>query len=367
MKFNGVQCVYCNNVFTENDDVVVCPECGSPHHRSCWKEKGECANAHLHEDGFSWEFPENLKPREEKKPDPKAATPTNFQFKNGENAVVCAHCGSINYGNDALCIKCRKPLNGESKDVPYDERPERYLDEEDMQDYYERFGGLRPDILIEGIPASEYADYIGENKAGAYLRKFAAMERFGKKISVSICALLFGYMWFLYRKMFKEGLIYFLIIMLLTGIQAWCSITEPIKEFYTATSDLYTQVINGEITLEEFTAKLEEYQQKTMIPELSKTDKVKSVIGQIASTVSLVLCLTAAFFATYLYKRKVQADIMKIRTECSDMHTYRRTLHERGGVSVGGVVIGILLAGVVYFITMLPAYIVMFNSFKTFF
>lgn len=367
MKFSGVKCVYCNNAFTENDDVVVCPECGSPHHRDCWKEKGECANTHLHEDGFSWIFPEELKPKEEKKPDPKTASPTDFRFKNGENAVVCPHCQALNYGNDALCIKCRKPLNGENKDIPHDERTERYLDEENMYDYYERFGGLRPDIMIDGIPALEYVDYIGEKKSGKYLRRFATMERFDRKISVSICALFFGPVWFLYRKMFKEGLIYMLAILILTGVQAWCSITEPIKEFYTEVGTLYSGIMNGEISLDEFDELLEELEENVTNINSTQTDQAKYVIGEIANALTLVLNLAMAFVANYLYKRKIQADIMKIRTECSDMPTYRRTLHERGGVSVGGLIIGLLLVGLIYFVSILPAYIVMFNSFKSLF
>jgi len=34
---------------------VVCPDCGTPHHRSCYAENGGCANAARHdEDGFEW-------------------------------------------------------------------------------------------------------------------------------------------------------------------------------------------------------------------------------------------------------------------------------------------------------------------------
>ena len=41
--YKGYKCAACGNVFDENDDVVVCPECGAPHHRSCYLEKGQCA------------------------------------------------------------------------------------------------------------------------------------------------------------------------------------------------------------------------------------------------------------------------------------------------------------------------------------
>ncbi|MDR0222067.1 MAG: hypothetical protein LBI38_00815 [Oscillospiraceae bacterium] len=55
MKFKGEQCPVCSKRFSDSDDVVVCPECGTPHHRSCHRERNECANASRHgEGGFEW-------------------------------------------------------------------------------------------------------------------------------------------------------------------------------------------------------------------------------------------------------------------------------------------------------------------------
>ena len=48
MKYSNYKCPVCNNQFTEDDDVVVCPDCGTPHHRECWINKGHCANEALH-------------------------------------------------------------------------------------------------------------------------------------------------------------------------------------------------------------------------------------------------------------------------------------------------------------------------------
>jgi predicted nucleic acid-binding Zn-ribbon protein len=47
-KFTGLECAACCEVFADGDDVVVCPECGTPHHRSCYAENGECVNAESH-------------------------------------------------------------------------------------------------------------------------------------------------------------------------------------------------------------------------------------------------------------------------------------------------------------------------------
>ena len=60
----GEKCIVCGQVFTDADDVVVCPECGTPYHRACWQKNGACINLPLHESGKSWE---STKPKEEVK------------------------------------------------------------------------------------------------------------------------------------------------------------------------------------------------------------------------------------------------------------------------------------------------------------
>ena len=42
MNYKGVSCPVCGQEFKEGDDIVVCPECGAPHHRSCYKQLGNC-------------------------------------------------------------------------------------------------------------------------------------------------------------------------------------------------------------------------------------------------------------------------------------------------------------------------------------
>ena len=59
-SYFGSDCPYCGNPFTEDDDIVVCPECATPQHRECYKEKGGCVNAHLHAEGFQWQGEKQL-------------------------------------------------------------------------------------------------------------------------------------------------------------------------------------------------------------------------------------------------------------------------------------------------------------------
>ena len=372
MRFKGCSCVHCNNTFTETDDAVVCPVCGSPHHRECWNEKGECANSALHGEGFSWVFPEELKPQPApEKPAVPEAIGTNYTFRNGESAIVCPHCNSLNYGNDAFCMKCRKPLFGNGAPVPpVNNRQEESIHpmtgapiiDENSYEYFQQFGGVRPDIMIDSIPVIEYSDFIGEKKSGRYIRRFLSMERFGKKISVSVPALFFGPIWYLYRKMFKEGLLFLLALLIITGLQTWCGINDRTIAFYKETGEVYAAVMSGEISPQEMDEQLLKLQEALMTGDPTKEDIMKQNILTALDIVYIALSLAMCFLADYFYKKKCRKEILKIREECSDMMTYRRTLHERGGTFTGGAVLGCVLVLALSFIKLLPAYYYMFSN-----
>ena len=316
MRFNNCTCVCCNKAFTEADDVVVCPLCGSPHHRECWTENGKCANTSLHAEGFSWEFPEELKPRIEKKASVPEAAGTSFTFKNGENAVVCPHCNALNYGNDAFCMKCRKPLYA-SSERPADNGnaqgstppPPGFNGNNNPSDsafeYFQQFGGVRPDIMIDGIPVIEYADYIGEKKSGRYIRRFLSMDRFGRKFSVSLSALIFGPIWYFYRKMFKEGLLFLLAILVISGLQTWCSVTETSKAVYREMGTMYSDVLNGKISLEEMDQYILELQEQLLAEGTSDEDKMKQNILTVVDLVYVAVSLAMSFLADYIYMKKL--------------------------------------------------------------
>ena len=54
MKYENSICPGCGEAFKEDDDVVVCPECGTPQHRQCYINHGGCVNTALHGQGFVW-------------------------------------------------------------------------------------------------------------------------------------------------------------------------------------------------------------------------------------------------------------------------------------------------------------------------
>ncbi len=372
MRYKSCNCVHCDSIFTETSDVVVCPLCGSPHHRECWKQTGKCANEEKHGENFEWIYPEHLREKKEaKKP---AAKSTTYKFRNGENVVICPHCNTLNYANDALCLKCRNPLHNDigapempETGIPAGASRENFSDannfnrQEEEFIFYQRFGGLRPDTLVSGIPAAELAQYIGENKSGIYIRRFAAAERFGKKLSFSICAFIFGPLWFLYRKMYKEGLIYIVISLILGLTAGICALTQPAKDMYSEAAVLYEQLYNEEISVSEFNEALTALEEKYKNVVPSEEDSLKVAGGYIVTAASFAMLIGMSLFANHLYLKKIKKDVLAIREECTDMPGYMRTLRERGGVSVGGAIIGIIGHLLVYILQLLPSYLILFG------
>ncbi len=352
MRYKDVQCVCCGNKFTDSDDVAVCPECGSPHHKSCYNETGRCFNDEKHKDGFVWEFPEELKPKVTLKKRHQGPEELGYKFKNGESAVICPHCKAPNYGNDALCVKCRKPLIAEEEKK---NAQGKFRNDDERISYYNRFGGLKPDILIEGVPAEDISEYIRFN-SGSYIRKFVGMERFGRKFSVSIAAFFLGPVWFLYRKMYKYGLIYLLILLLLAGIQGFCTYTPYYMNSAQSTvgfvndtvSEFFDLISDGEFSEDDskiIDKRLEEFRNMEPsgeIKEYTAADEIKSSVANIASMGSYALRFVAAFFGDMLYKKKVMGDIKAARRKTDSSGAYHKLIRKKGGISVVGIILALL-------------------------
>lgn len=77
-RYKNEKCPVCEKEFEENEDIVVCPVCGAPHHRECYKQNGECAYTDSHSEGFRWEPQSTEKPPVREKTQPKITVETNF-------------------------------------------------------------------------------------------------------------------------------------------------------------------------------------------------------------------------------------------------------------------------------------------------
>ncbi len=211
--FKGCACTTCGKPFEENDDIVVCPECGAPYHRECYQQSGQCVFSEKHGTGFEYKRPED------------------------KNTVQCPNCGAKNNKDNLFCENCSLPMadNPAVPVKPAQNGAPLYAPVQNAAQNNSRayaFGATEAlPHEIDGIPAADWAQYIG-NSAPYYLFQFQRMDEFQRKTSFCWSALLFAPMYFFFRKMWMWGTITMLafITFSIPGmLQVLIGIGMPIK------------------------------------------------------------------------------------------------------------------------------------------
>lgn len=94
-EFEGKVCECCKEPFHAEDEIVVCPDCGTPIHRKCWN--GHCPNEEKHADGYDWEAEQTRK-------EPPKVRPAA--------AEICAICGlPLAEEETVICPDCKTPMH----------------------------------------------------------------------------------------------------------------------------------------------------------------------------------------------------------------------------------------------------------------
>ncbi len=369
MRYENVNCTACGELFTADDDVVVCPVCGAPHHRDCWQKTGRCAMHGEHANGYTWVFPANAQKKDPEPPHAPEARPEKdgIKLRNGEAVVECPHCGSPNYANDIYCLRCGARLDGQppEREQPPMDGAEDYR--QDMNQFreirydFDRFGGISPDAMVDGIPCAEYSDYVGGSRPGRIIRKVSTMERYGKKLSWCWSALLLGPLWFFWRKMKKEGLLISIVLLFLAALYGTVQVDGPLVTYYKDTFSLYISAIQNGYDMNELRDKIDELTAVYIEAEESViTPGRRAALAGLEYGVFIGVPLASALLAIPLYRKKVKNHILDIRADCTNMNEYRDALISKGGTSAGGAVAGaaVLLAAA-FCLFFLPAVIVL--------
>lgn len=167
LEYQGQPCFFCGKEFTAEDDIVTCPECGTPYHRACYKEAGECVNTALHESGGSW-VKERKKEMVEEFSAEKRAEEAAQEEERERGEMPRMFNGSLYDG---------VRLN------PYDPCV-----------------GLDPNEQMEDATVREVAEFVGTNRF-YYLPLFRLMKKTGRKFSFNMVCLFFPHLYFANRKM----------------------------------------------------------------------------------------------------------------------------------------------------------------------
>ena len=190
MDYIGERCPVCGEVFTADDDIVVCPECGTPHHRACYAAENKCANSGYHSEGKMWE--------------PTAAGKASVR--------ICPVCHFSNRKNDTNCQRCGTVL----KDIePVRQGIDNENERGQMKDPFSlpeefsdpiKFLGLDAEEDMGGATMKEVSDFVGVNNF-YYLPRFKRIKDDGVRPTFNLTSLFFPTLYFANRKMWLWAVI----------------------------------------------------------------------------------------------------------------------------------------------------------------
>lgn len=188
MKYEKQNCVHCGREFAKNDDIVVCPVCGTPHHRECWADGNGCGNSFRHGEGYVYRNPNSAQDSDKME---KCRFCGN---ENPETALVCHKCGA-DLTNDAARGTAQGGAQGNMGGIPF-----MTFDFTPPKNPYEN-----SDEKIDDVPVSEVAKQV-LIRPEYYIPKFKKISK--RKIPVSwnwASCIMPSCVWFYYRRCYLAG------------------------------------------------------------------------------------------------------------------------------------------------------------------
>lgn len=290
MDYIGEKCSACGNEFTPDDDVVVCPDCGSPHHRECWKLENRCANEEYHADGIKWK---------------RISKPVS-----SEESKICPVCHFVNAPDDRRCERCGIDLDNfevlGSENT--DNGRESFSGEEKIT--FE-FAGFDPNEDMGGVTLKEVSDFVGTNTI-YYIPIFKRMKDFGTKFTLNIACLAFPSLYFANRKMWGWAVFaaLFSVLMSLPLVILYMGNLSGVPD------DIITMIDRNKLFL----------------------SRLDDIFGFADWAVRFILCL----FANKIYFGYVKKSLKKLKSH--NMAT-KENLRTAGGIRPANIITMILIKG----------------------
>lgn len=345
MEYKGIKCPVCEKLFVENDDIVVCPKCGAPYHRDCYKNVGSCIFTDLHEQNKSWEAP-------------ITETPKTSDTVDTESSNICPRCGTKNAGNAIFCNNCGFYLSNESNfqnDSGHTANPYNSSnpfpggqnntgsDPENFKNYPPYPGGFqtgempvafaidpmggykKQEPVDSGVSAGDIYEIVKVNQP-YYMTVFHNRQYYSKN-RFNFSAFLFSGAWLLYRKINKLGIILTSIIAVLMIAETYLSYALISPMMASVFSTIGIDISSGATYSDIF--KLAQY--------LIENDPSKLYIMYIPSimgAIRLVIMIICGIKGNDWYFKHCKEKVLTIKTEtASDEGLFHDRLYKDGGVN----------------------------------
>lgn len=177
-QFKNEKCAACGMKFFDDEDIVVCPECGAPYHRECWNRIGSCLHSAEH-GSYEWKS-DNEELREHLENIEHAE---NIKHETTEDGFEIFHVDSYDEYREIMDKKLLEQ-------------------EKDFED-------------IDGVTAQELLKFVGKN-GYYYLPVFNDMRKNNKSMKLNFAAFLFFPIHCFYRRMNFFGVIMMFLLFLTT-------------------------------------------------------------------------------------------------------------------------------------------------------
>ncbi len=299
-RYTNEKCPVCNEQFKSDDDIVVCPYCGTPHHRECYKSNSECANNDKHSENFRWE-PTFVTPEEVQSEQTAENTPLG-QFSNPNQ---------LPFGMPFPIVRAN-PL--------------------------EAF----PPEMENGVKTEDVAVFVQQD-AVKYIDKFFKIKE--KKHTWNWAAFFFAPYWFFYRKLYKIGAVFLALFVCITSL----SLLPPavkLSEAMLVQEEKIAEMSEDIETEEEYNIAFAE-----LTDEMTKMFKENTkgiVIMTFQSFASFVISVIIGLNANKWYYKHTISQINKVNTENQNKDD-KTPIFKAGGVSYGSAFLSILAEKAIFF------------------
>lgn len=342
MNYYGLPCPVCGEIMKNGDDIVVCPECATPHHRECWFKDGRCANHALHGDGFVWSASKQKSEPKETTEIPENENPQNDNIT--PDSVLCHICGSENPADALHCGSCGalfgETAEEEKKDCPFCGASNpvnavrcsgcgNFLSHNAESAFFKNIG-IDESEKIGDYSSADYALYTQLN-AKRYLPKFRKIKE--KKMTFNWAAFFLGPQWFLFRKMYKTGII---LMVVFASITMMC--TPLSNRLFAVIEELSVQM---EIPIDSYSSIVR------IINSLSEAQaadfwSAAAVPMIVLFAVSVAQALLCALLADRLYFKKINSDLKLIDETVENEGVRKIMIARRGSASFLAFIAGTL-------------------------
>lgn len=312
MEYKGIKCPVCGIEFQDGDDIVVCPECGTPHHRECYEIENRCANEDRHSEDFS--FGDD--------------TETDGESYESED-VICPRCKSVNPKGSFYCSRCGFPLGMDN--TANAQNPQG---NPNFSRVFDPMAGVNPEEdMGEGVTAGEISKFV-QNNTPYFIRVFNNIKTFSKG-RFNFCAFLFSGGYLLYRKMYKIGAVITAVMLLLWTAELYIHYCTPAgMKMIGLMENYYNSAANSTAAFQEL---------YKGILSLDFTSQLLLGLMYLSSIAQFVLRIVIGIKANRIYFKHCKAQISEIKR---DNPNPAEEIQAKGGVNTA-IAISFL---VVYFI-----------------